>query len=323
MGAPHIMNNHYFRDANVTDFMRDMTSVPYISKLELTEICQLKCPGCPTGAKLMASGTDMPLAMLQKIVDNNWLRNTSYVELMMSGEGTLHKNFSEAVDIVKSSGVMVGISTNLVDRNKIPALCKLDSITVSMDVFNKEGYEQSRPPMKFDRLVDNIRELAAAAKPTTLIYLQLLRTEFTEKWFLDSIKDAQDFVKSLNKPNVVLRYISDTFGEVMGRTQSPVGSLMCATPFVACVIKSSGTVHPCGYCFTGKEEGLLLGNINTQTLEEIWDGEPVKKLRNQHRTGVSLPKRCMECADKNRSNHVFQTNITVDILRHRAGVVIK
>lgn len=315
--------NHYFRDPEVLDFMKDMESVPYISKIELTEDCQLKCPGCPTGLLTPSGKSEMPLSTLQKIVDNNWLRNTTYVELMMSGESTLHKNFSEAVDIVKSAGVMVGISTNLVDRKKIPALCKLDSITVSMDVFNKEGYEISRPPMKFDRLIDNIRELADTAKESTVIYLQLLRTPFTEQYFLQSIKDAQDFIDSLNKPNIVLRYVSDCFGEVMGRTGVEAPSKMCTTPFTACVIKSSGTVHPCGYCFTGKEEGMILGNIHTTSLEYIWDDEPIKALRMAHRLQQNLPERCMLCADKNRSNHVFQANISVDILRHRNGIVLK
>lgn len=314
------IGNHYFRDPNVMEFMEDMESVPYISKIELTEDCQLKCPGCPTGLLTPNGKSDIPLDLLQKIVDNNWLRNTTYVEIMLSGEATLHKNFSEAIDIVKSSGVMVGISTNLVDRKKIPALCKLDSITVSMDVFNAEGYEISRPPMKFDRLIDNIKELVETANESTVIYLQLLRTPFTEKYFHQSIMDAQEFIKSLNKPNVVLRYVSDCFGEVMGRTDIATPSKMCTTPFTACVIKSSGSVHPCGYCFTGKEEGMILGNIHTDTLENIWKGEPIKTLRKAHQLQENLPPRCIQCADKNRSNHVFQTNISVDILRHRNGI---
>ena len=317
------MSNHYFNDPNNIAFMADMESVPYVSKIELTEDCQLSCPACPTGSITPTGKTDMPLELLQKIVDNNWLRNTTYVELMMSGEATLHKHFSEAVDIVKSSGIMVGVSTNLVDRKKIPALCKLDSVTVSMDVFNKEGYEKSRPPMKFDRLLANINELIVSAPESCMIYLQLLRTEFTEPWFLESIVTAREFIATFNNRNVVLRYVSDCFSETMGRSVVHFNNKMCRTPFDACVIKSSGTVHPCGYCFTGKEEGLILGDLNTQTLEEIWDGEPVKKLRMAHRMQKDLPPRCVTCADKNRSNHVFQQNISNDILRHRNGITIK
>jgi len=324
------MNDHYFKDPNVMEFMRDMESVPYISKIELTEDCQLSCPGCPTGKITPNGKSDISLSLLQKIVDNNWLRNTPYVELMMSGEPTLHKNFAAAIDIIKSSGVMVGLSTNLVDRKKIPTLAKLDSITVSMDVFNKEGYELSRPPMKFDRLIDNIRELVNSCPSSTMIYLQLLRTEFTEKYFLASISDAKKFVEELNlasinagrKPNVVLRYVSDCFSEVMGRSVISMSSKMCTTPFTSVVIKSSGTVLQCGFCFTGKEEGLILGDINTSTLEEIWSGDEVSAVRLAHRSQKNLPPRCVACADKNRSIHVFQTNITVDIMRHRNGILI-
>ena len=303
--------------------MRDLTEVPYISKIELTTDCQLKCPGCPTGLLKPTGKSDMPLALLKKIVDNNWLRATPYVELMMSGEATLHKHFSEAIDIVKSSGVMVGVSTNLVDRHKIPALCKLDSITVSMDVFDEEGYELSRPPMKFDRLIENIKELVSVANENTVIYLQLLRTPITEPYFDFSIEKARDFVCSLGKRNVVLRYVSDCFGEVMGRGEMILDNTQCLTPSTAVVIKSTGTVNPCGYCFTGEEEGLILGDINTDTLENIWVGDIVKSLRLKHRLGQNLPQRCMKCAGRNRNNHLFQSSITVDILRHRSGITIK
>jgi len=226
---------------------------------------------------------------------------------------------------------MVGLSTNLVDAKKIPILARLDSVTVSMDVFNKEGYEKSRPPMKFDRLISNIRTLVDMAMPSTMIYLQLLRTEFTEPYFIESISKAKQFVEELNnrsvksggKANVVLRYVSDCFGGTMGRQTVQFNKRQCLTPSTAVVIKSSGTVHPCGYCFTGKEEGLVLGSIYTHTLEEIWDGEPVRKLRKAHQEQKNLPARCMVCQDINRNNHVFQSSISTDIIRHRSGILIK
>jgi len=313
---------HYFKDAELTDFMMDMESVPMISKIELTSDCQLSCPGCPTGKLIPTGKNDMPLSTLERIVDIDALRSTNYVELMMSGEATLHKHFSEAIDIVKRSGIMVGISTNLVDRRKIPALAKLDSITVSMDVFNKEGYEISRPPMKFDRLLENIRELVSVCDSSTLIYLQLLRTQFTEKWFLESIPLARKFIESLDAENVALRYVSDCFGEVMGRETKEDYSKMCTTPWNAVVIKNNGNVMPCGYCFNGTEEGMVLGNICVNSLEDIWKGGPVEKLRRAHQTQTNLPPRCLACKNGSRSNHVFQTTIANDILRMRNGIKI-
>lgn len=315
-------SNHYFKDENVVDFMMDLTEVPVISKIELSSACQLRCVGCPTGSRRSSKDDFVSLDLVRKIVDNNWLRSTSYVELMMSGEATLHPKFDEVVDILKTSGVMLGVSTNLVDRNKILSLCKLDSITVSMDVFDQEGYELSRPPMKFDRLIANIEELVANAPSTTLIYLQLLRTEFTEKYFLASIPKAQAFIDSLGVHNVVLRYVSDCFSGVMGREDEQLNSRMCLTPHSAVVIKHTGTVHPCGYCFTGKEEGLLLGDLNTQSLEEVWVGDMVKKLRKAHQTQENLPLRCRQCKDGNRSNHIFQHSLCSDIIRHRNGIKI-
>lgn len=315
-------HTHYFQDSNLYDFMRDMEAVPIISKIELTADCQLQCPGCPTGEIVPDGKRSMSLDLLRRIVDENMLRSTPYVELMISGEGTLHPRFGECVDIVKSSGVLVGISTNLVDRRKIKDLAKLDSVTVSMDVFDKEGYEKSRPPMKFERLVSNIEELVATCPESTMIYLQLLRTPFTEPYFKKSLEDAVRFVEGLNKKNVVLRYVSDCFGEVMGRNKPDTYSKQCLTPSVACVIKWDGKVMPCGYCFTGEEKGMLLGDLNENTLEEIWMSDAAVALREAHRKQENLPERCRLCADKNRNNHLFQMNIAVDIMRHRNGIRI-
>jgi len=68
----------------------------------------------------------------------------------------------------------------------------------------------------------------------------------------------------------------------------------CMAPWHALTIKWGGTVVP---DIIYKDR---LGNINDQTLAEIWHGDAFKKLREDHRNRI-IPPACMNCAKKEKS----------------------
>jgi len=62
----------------------------------------------------------------------------------------------------------------------------------------------------------------------------------------------------------------------------------CLSPFVHLHISNDGTAKAC--CVAN----IPFGNINTQTLEEIWQGAPINKLREKFSKGETDP-RCAVC----------------------------
>jgi len=63
----------------------------------------------------------------------------------------------------------------------------------------------------------------------------------------------------------------------------------CILPFIHIETTTTGGARPC--CMWQGED---VGNFNTQSLEEIWTGKPLEKLRNQFRKG-KLPAGCKNC----------------------------
>ncbi|MDA0036157.1 SPASM domain-containing protein [Brachyspira hyodysenteriae] len=47
-------------------------------------------------------------------------------------------------------------------------------------------------------------------------------------------------------------------------------------------MNSTGTVSP---CCSDWQEKMIIGNVNNQTVREIWNSEKLKELRIQHLTG--------------------------------------
>lgn len=64
----------------------------------------------------------------------------------------------------------------------------------------------------------------------------------------------------------------------------------CPFPWHFLGIDSSGNVNPCGWWYTEKP----MGNIKTQTFEEIWNSAPYRTLRSELRTR-NLRKTCQLC----------------------------
>lgn len=66
---------------------------------------------------------------------------------------------------------------------------------------------------------------------------------------------------------------------------------LCVLPWIHLNLEPSGVVQPC--CMM-TDQNYIAGDLNTQTIEEIWNGEPLKKLRREMINGEN-PKACTKC----------------------------
>lgn len=53
----------------------------------------------------------------------------------------------------------------------------------------------------------------------------------------------------------------------------------CPEPFYTMAIKANGEVTPCCTDWNGK---MKIGNVKTQSLQEIWDGEALRRIQSLH-----------------------------------------
>ena len=71
---------------------------------------------------------------------------------------------------------------------------------------------------------------------------------------------------------------------------------ICAVPWVHLNFEPNGKVVPC--CLTS-HHNYFAGDLNTQTIDEIWNSDNMKNLRKQMIAGEE-PKICATCFDREK-----------------------
>jgi radical SAM protein with 4Fe4S-binding SPASM domain len=247
---------------------------PIIYQLEIVGgTCNLKCPVCP----VTENNTDrvnnyFSLATLDKLISEEAFKNTFYLELQMYGEPTMHRNFDEIVSKLKTTGVKLGLSTNATIWRE--GFKQLDFITISAD---SRIYRVGRNEEHFWKVVDKIINETNAH-----IDLQVIEINDWKK----QVKLLEEKYK--DKSNVLIRTIGDNFGDT-GR--HPLANDVCINPFISVSVDSDGDVVPC--CFMNNKE-YVYGNINTNSLKEIWEGQLHKDFVESWLSGNIIEK-CKNC----------------------------
>ena len=139
---------------------------PLKLNIEPTNACQLRCPLCPTGLRIMPRPrTNMRLDLFEKL-----LREVGdyvfYIDFHNWGEPLLFSGLEEMIRLARKRSISTTISTNLslkVSDERMERLIAsgLNHMIISLDGASRETVTQYRRGMDFDLVVDNMRRLTA------------------------------------------------------------------------------------------------------------------------------------------------------------------
>ena len=157
--------------------------IPPIVMVEPTNICNLKCPMCPSGNGDMARPRGrLDLQNFKKLMDD--IGPYVYqIQFWNQGEPFLNKQFLDMVRYAKKYGVMTQTSTNghfirTLDEAKAVVQSGLDQIIFSLDGTNPETYAKYRVGGDFNVVMKGLENLARAKRELKskrpLIELQFL-----------------------------------------------------------------------------------------------------------------------------------------------------
>ncbi len=158
--------------------------------LDVTNVCQLKCPLCPTGLGLTDKQKGkMDPALFRKLMDEIGDK-LFFIDLYNWGEPLTNKDvLLECIRMTTERGVISTISTNLslpmTDEYAEELVASgLAKMIVSLDGASAETYSVYRRGGDFNLAIENIQKLVAAkkklGKKTPLIYWQFLVFRFNE-----------------------------------------------------------------------------------------------------------------------------------------------
>ncbi len=281
--------------------------LPTRISIETGNICNLRCPLCPTGRRDegVARGF-MQLDDYKKIIDQLY-RDLLLVRLYNWGEPLLNKNLQAMIGYARRRRTAVTVSTNLntLDADQAEALLKagLQKIFVSCDGLSEKTYTAYHAGGDFRRVMDNIALLAALKRRldgcgTRIIWLfHVFR--HNEHEVADALRKARELGVEI-RVNMMRtdmgQEIFETAEQAIERDrdwipedprycafdletkQAKKKKNFCALPWKETVVNWDGAVLPCCSVY---QEKYSLGNAFEQGFRAVWNGPAYRAVRRE------------------------------------------
>lgn len=253
--------------------------------VELTSLCNYRCIMCPNKDLGKKDKGFMDFDLYQKIIDE--AREYVFdINLAHRGESLLHPKLIEAISYAKKSGLYTRLHTNgsLLTGNLSRRLIQsgLDRLSFSFDGYEKDTYERIRRGGDFDMTVSNIvrfleiKKEARSKKPVTAI--EVISFDDPDKQVSAEAKGQfKDRFRGLPLDSFILKEMHNWAGRIERKSRGK-NYTVCPFPWNALVIFWDGTVLPCTQDFFGK---FVAGNVKDSSLQEIWNGENMRSLREK------------------------------------------
>jgi radical SAM protein with 4Fe4S-binding SPASM domain len=275
---------------------------PWTMFVEPINACNLRCKFCPTGhpALLKQMGrenTIMSLDLWRQVIDDiaTFPRPLRMLNTYKDGESLLHPRFPDMIRYAKAAGVSEQIWLKTNGLNLSPALsrelvsCGLDMIGISVQHVTSEGYKAiAGKAIDYERYRLHVQDLYIKAKERGVkVSIKIADTGLTadeRQKFLDDFTDRCDYitVEGLHGWST-----SELYDWKLGTDNSFDGTPR--TPKVACplvlymlTVSANGDVSICN------DDAFhlhRLGNVNSGSLLDIWNGDKLKRFRLMHLQG--------------------------------------
>ncbi len=306
---------------------KDPGRFPVNLDVSVTNHCNLRCTMCKrtvtlADKDLWNSGTviDPKLMFLdfdifKKVIDEGADKGLQAVHMTgHDGEPTMHKQLPEMIEYAKNKGLADvythSNATYLHTKNKKdpngPDLTEriLDAqphrIVFSVDSPVKETYEKIRVRANYDQVIKNIHDFIKRKKERKQIFpivkVQMVVMEQNQDevnkfkaLFKDELQaDVLGFTEFLNYHQII-----DGKNKGVGHAHEGImnNHYVCDYPYRRIRLDQSGFVYA---CLTGQFHKL--GHAKFSTIEEMWHGEYMKKLRYNHlKFGACKTSGCEDC----------------------------
>lgn len=282
---------------------------PHALYIEGTNICNARCVFCAY-PQMERPKVTMPLDLFRKAVDQHLSLGMSEVDLTpIVGDPFVDKYLFERLDDLASRPELSRFHfyTNaiLLKPEQVPRLLSYGErfwIFCSFGGFDRETYHRIMGVDKFDEAVANIR-LLIDKKAETLSTIRVsvnLRvppgSENGEFW--DYLRRRQaDGVITLGRVDDFDNWgglISEEVLRQAGLTPKPPPRHRgtCRRLLTGPVVLADGRVNAC--CCRDVEATLIIGDLKSESLEQVLSGSKLKELIARHETG-DFPEICRRC----------------------------
>jgi len=305
LASPFITNNVLYKKLyrrKINNVIKNL-KYPMAVDIGVTNYCNASCIMCPH-SKLTKMGI-MDMKLFKKIIDNCKKLGIFSVLLSFFGEPLIDKELIKKIKYAKSKQMKVAFYSNASLLTKKWAedliMAGLDGSTISFDGNSKETYEKIRKNLNFEIVRENIRNLIKIRKKLNkknpqikLVLVELNENKKEIKDFYREWKGKVDGINIINMRN----WANEADVSKMGTKESfhfkkDLKRYPCALIWHKMVVDWNGDVV---LCCDDWNHSTVLGNLKTQSIEEVWNGKRIRKIKEYHLSGqfdkIPLCKNC-------------------------------
>lgn len=294
---------------------------PQIIALETTNVCNLRCIHCPQSQGYTKHPHYKPSFMewdvYKKVIDEISDHKITVLRIAPAGEALVHPQFLDQMAYAKAKGIApINLTTNgltldnpaIENGKKIPGKMVLerlmdiaiDVIDISLDAATKEKYERIRVRSNYHRVWSNIHRLLYLREkhnvPTKFMLSIIDQPE--------SHEEVEQFVEYWTPlvDRVIVRGYLQNLGLTPPKAGTLVEKLAGVTRWPCPQFWKRVTINPEGdirFCVVDWLDQTNVGNIRTQSIEEIWQGAEYERMRKAHLAGkyADAHHLCGPCTD--------------------------
>ncbi len=275
---------------------------PYSLFIDVCNACNFRCSYCPTGdtellKKVGRKNKLMDVELFKKIVDDlkAFPQKLKVVNMYKDGESLIHPNFTNMVRYLKDADVTerIWVKTNghllSPEYNERLVLCGLDMIGVSVQHVHAQGfYDVAGVRIDYDQYRHNVMDLYQRSRNTnTRISTKIADiglTEAEKKKFYYDFSDRCDFVTieglhGWSASDVKdWRLGTDNSFDGLERTDK----IACPLTLYMLTVNSNGKISICNDDWMQAHD---IGDVNNESLYDIWHGDKLKAFRVMHLEG--------------------------------------
>ena len=264
--------------------------LPEIVQIEATNICNAKCTFCPRDDMKRRQGI-MDMALYRKIVDECAALGIGHVRMHNYGEAFVDKALPEKIAYAKARGIPeVGVITNgsLLGPDVARAVVEagLDAINISLDAAGRDTFESTRLGLKYDKVIANVEGLVRVRRelgrnrPKLILSFVRQDNSAEEQAFIDHWSAVAD--------KIHITELHNWAGTLMRRGDV---NFPCYRQWLTFTVLWDGRVSLCCADLDGQ---VVLGDLTTQTIADIWNGDPYRRVRREQLESGG-PSICRDC----------------------------
>lgn len=273
--------------------------VPPSVQIEPTNVCNLRCTTCP-GARITSGRGYMDFGLFQNIVSEASEIGVKRIHLYLRGEPTLHPRIIDMVAFIKSRGLPLHLTTNgtMLTAERSAELLgagvnSADQLTISILGHSKESHEATMVGIDHESVIQNITELMSLRKKLR-VNGPVVETIFNAP--PENQHESDDFLRFW-RGKVDHARLGDYSIEFQEYGREAVNAVTrdhpCNGIYERLLVFWSGKVPQCNGDVDGE---WILGDMNEDSIAEIWNGERLQTVRRVHEEWQleKLPM-CLHC----------------------------